>query len=251
MLAQPMNLVILENTDHVTGSIYRIDGPRLRHIRSILKAKHGETIEAGLLNGPIAAAKIIELTKTCATLDCTFAAAAARQSPAIDLICALPRPQTLKKVLQTAATMGVENIHLINANRVEQCYFSASAMEPQNIKKQLLEGLSQGKRTNLPKVQIHRRFRCFFEEILPRIETQQPGSLKLTADVHATKYLKPQTVKTSHRIIIAIGPEGGWVDFELEIMDRTGFKLFKLSNSTLRVENAVVAAIAQIEHIVR
>lgn len=242
-----MNLIILENTDHVAGTTYSIAGPRLRHIRNVLKAKHGDTIEAGLLNGPTATAKIIELTKTSATLDCTFAEPVPEQIPAIDLICALPRPQTLKKVLQTAATMGVENIYLTNANRVEQCYFSASAMQPQNIKTQLLAGLSQGKRTNLPKVQIHPRFRCFFEETLPRIESGQGSSLKLTADVDAADCLKPQTVKTASRIIIAIGPEGGWVDFELEIMDRTGFKRFKLSNSTLRVENAVVAAIAQIE----
>jgi len=242
-----MNLIILENTDHVTGSTYRIEGPRLRHIRTVLKAKYGDTIEVGLLNGPTATAKIIELIKTHATLDCTFADPTPQQTPAIDLICALPRPQTLKKVLQTAAAMGVENIYLTNANRVEQCYFSASAMEPENIKTQLMTGLSQGKRTNLPKVQIHTRFRCFFEETLPRIESAQGDSLKLTADVDATGYMDPQTVKTAPRIILAIGPEGGWVDFELEIMARTGFNRFKLSNSTLRVENAVVAAIAQIE----
>lgn len=242
-----MNLIILENTDHITGTTYRIEGPRFRHIRTVLKAKLGDNIEAGLLNGPTATAKIIELTKTSATLDCTFADPTPQQTPAIDLICALPRPQTLKKVLQTAATMGVENIYLTNANRVEQCYFSASAMDSQNIKPQLLAGLAQGKRTILPKVQIHPRFRCFFEETLPRIESQQPSSLKLTADVNATDCLNPQTVKIAPRIILAIGPEGGWVDFELEIMARAGFKRFKLSNSTLRVENAVVAAIAQIE----
>lgn len=242
-----MNLIILENTDHVKDSTYRIEGPRLRHIRSILKAKQGDTIEAGLLNGPTAAAKITEITKTHATVDCTFAKPIPPQKPAIDLICALPRPQTLKKILQSAATMGVENIHLTNANRVEQCYFSASAMNPQNIKAQLLEGLAQGKRTRLPKVQIHPRFRCFFEDILPRIQSEKPDSLKLTADVQATSYLDSRTLKNVSRVILAIGPEGGWIDFELEIMDRAGFDRFKLSNSTLRVENAVVAAIAQIE----
>jgi len=242
-----LNLIILENSDRIDPATYRIEGPRLRHIRTVLKAKLGDNIEAGLLNGPTATAKITELTKTSATLDCTFADPIPEQTPAIDLICALPRPQTLKKVLQTAATMGVENIYLTNANRVEQCYFSASAMDSQNIKIQLLAGLAQGKRTLLPKVQIHPRFRCFFEEILPRIESEQGGSLKLAADVDATDYLNSQKVKTAPRIILAIGPEGGWVDFELEIMARTGFKSFKLSNSTLRVENAVVAAIAQIE----
>jgi len=241
-----LNLIILENTDYIEGTTYRISGPRLRHIRTILKAHLGDTIEAGLLNGPTATAKITELTKTSATLDCTFAEPIAQQTPAIDLICALPRPQTLKKILQTAATMGVENIYLTNANRVEQCYFSASAMEPENIKHQLLAGLSQGKRTNLPKVHINPRFRCFFEETLPRIEAQQPESLKLVADVDAKNYLT-EIGKITPRIIIAIGPEGGWIDFEIEVMDRMGFKSFKLSNSTLRVENAVVAAIAQIE----
>lgn len=245
-----MNLIILENSDHVGGNIYRIDGGRVRHVRDVLKATCGDTVEVGLLDRAPGRAEIIELTKTSAKLDCVFSDEPSCQGPVIDLVCALPRPQTLKKVLQSAAAMGVENIYLTNANRVEQCYFSASSMEPENIKRQLLAGLSQGKRTKLPKVQIHPRFRCFFEETLPRIEAGQPDSLKLVADVEAANFLT-EIPKTAPRIIMAIGPEGGWIDFEIEIMNRVGFNRFKLSNSILRVENAVVAALAQIEMLTR
>ena len=49
------------------------------------------------------------------------------------------------------------------------------------------------------------------------------------------------------KFLLAIGPEGGWNDFELNFMEDFGFDKYKLTQSILRVENAVTASIAQIE----
>ncbi len=48
-------------------------------------------------------------------------------------------------------------------------------------------------------------------------------------------------------ILLAIGPEGGWNNFEVNLMQEKGFTKFKLSESILRVENALTATLAQIE----
>ena len=227
--------------------MYRAGGGRGRHITGVLSGKVGDEIEVGLLDGPIGVAKICEIADNEVTLECAWGEVQRPQRPALDLVCALCRPQTVKKVLQIAAVMGLERVFLVNAKRVEQCYFNASVMGKDSIKRQLVAGLAQGKRTKLPRVEVHGRFGCFFEETLPRMESPHGKCVKLVADVDAKSRLVPGSVVDAERIILAIGPEGGWVDFELEVMERAGFERFRLSNSILRVENAVVAAIAQIE----
>ncbi len=242
-----MNLIILENSDLICGNMYRVGGGRSRHITGVLSGKVGDEIEVGLLDGPVGVAKICEIAGNEVTLECVWGEVKPPRKPAIDLVCALCRPQTLKKVLQSAAVMGVDRVFLVNSKRVEQCYFNASVMSKESIKRQLVAGLAQGKRTQLPRVEVHGRFGCFFEETLGRMESSHGKCIKLVADVDAKSRLEAASLVDAERIILAIGPEGGWVDFELEVMKGAGFERFRLSNSILRVENAVVAAIAQIE----
>ncbi|NIP44236.1 MAG: RNA methyltransferase, partial [candidate division Zixibacteria bacterium] len=54
---------------------------------------------------------------------------------------------------------------------------------------------------------------------------------------------------SSGRILLAIGPEGGWVPFEIEMMQNHGFQKCTLGRWILRVEHAVTASLSQIEMI--
>jgi len=239
---------MLSPEDKVAENRFAVSGKRFGHIVNILRSKVGDSLEVGLIDGPTGNGVIRSIEKDSVILECTWSQDNISQKPALELIVALPRPQTLKKVLQISATMEVERLHLVNANRVEQCYFNASVMEPESISYHLLKGLSQGKTTTLPKVSTHPRFRCFFEEILPRLEkdTQSDKIVKLLADVQADEYLTPAGIKGADRIFLAIGPEGGWVPFELEVMQTQGFKVFKLGRWPLRVEHALVASLSQL-----
>ena len=225
-----MNLLILSEEDRVDGLRFAVGGKRARHIVRILRGGIGDSLEVGLIDGPRGQGVIESIEKDSVVLECRWFDNVKKETPSIELIVGLPRPQTLKKVLQIAATMGVDRLHLGNANRVEQCYFNASAMEPEAIRYHLIKGLSQGKRTGLPQVKAYPRFRCFFEEDLPRLEedSEKGKSVKLVAEVGAVEYLGRRQIEGAGRVFLAIGPEGGWTPFELEVMERQGFKGFKL-----------------------
>ncbi|NNK13102.1 MAG: RNA methyltransferase, partial [Desulfofustis sp.] len=47
-------------------------------------------------------------------------------------------------------------------------------------------------------------------------------------------------------VLMAIGPEGGWNEYELEQMRTRGFDQFSLGHRILRVETAVTAVHASI-----
>jgi len=243
-----MNLILLTDDMAIDTGAYRLTQSQAEHVRTILRAQSGDTLQVGLLDGPVGTARIERLTESEVVIRCETLTDAVPLLPTIDLICALPRPQTLKKVLLTAATMGVRRIHLIRANRVEKSFFHSPLLEPERYTPFLLEGLSQGKLTRLPDVQVHDRFKRFFEDTLPEFESHEPDpALKIVPDLDTGAHLRTVYSGEETRLLIAIGPEGGWVPFEVELLQGRGFQRVTLGRFTLRVETAVTAALSQVE----
>ena len=246
-----MNLLILTENDATGEHRYRIDDHRADHIRHVLKLVPGDHLEVGLLNGPQGTAVVEGVSTDAVTIRAEQLEMIAEPVPIIDLICALPRPQTLKKVLLTSAMMGVRRLHLVRANRVEKSYFQSPLLQPQNYERYLIEGLSQGKLTRMPEVSIHDRFRRFFEDQLRENYSEDSDSLcQLLPDPECETSLAnvyPRDANLCPSVLPAIGPEAGWVPFEIELMERIGFQRFKLGRWMLRVETAVAAVLAQIE----
>jgi 16S rRNA (uracil1498-N3)-methyltransferase len=165
--------------------------------------------------------------------------------PETDLILALPRPIMLKRIFSQAATFGVRKIYLINASRVEKSFFSASLLAENNYYPLLLHGLEQAVDTMVPEVSIYKRFRPFVEDLLhqaiddcPVRLAAHPGPFPSLAQTVSLPLIK--------RAAIAIGPEGGWVDFEIEKFRAAGFQPFSMGPRILRVDSAVPALLAQL-----
>lgn len=242
-----MNLVILTEQDRKSDKAYHLSDSRADHIRSVLHLSAGDSVEVGLLDGPRGRATVESASDEGIVLTCAEMTDVPPPVPEIDLICALPRPQTLKKVLMTVATMGVRRLYLIRANRVEKSYYQSPLLEEGNLRRFLIEGLAQGKVTRLPVVTIHQKFRQFFEDSWPAFENAEAGdALRLLPHPEAVETVG-DCVSSVRRLVLAVGPEGGWVDFEVELMTGTGFRPVRLGPSILRVESAVTAAVAQVD----
>lgn len=243
-----MNIILLKNSDLVKSNLYKLTDKRAAHIRDILRAQKGDALEIGILNGPLGKAKIASLEKDEITLKIIKLYKQQEKKLETELICALPRPQTLKKVLSVSAAMGVSRIYFIKSNRVEKSFFHSTLLKNENYFGHILEGLSQGKRTKPPEIYFYKRFKKFFEDTFAQEKTNETKfALKLLAEGSFNNYLTDVLPKTVTNITLAIGPEGGWIPFEIKFMEKHGFIPFKISNSVLRVESAVTAALAQIE----
>lgn len=237
-----MNLILIdpqEITDHTATLTDR----RAAHIRKTLRSKEGDTIRVGLVNGLIGTGLIRRIEPGLVVLDVTTDTPPPPKTPT-SLILALPRPIMLKRVLTQATSMGIEKIFLINANRVEKSFFKASLLTEDNLRDYLLLGLEQAIDTKLPEISIHHRFRPFIEDYLP--ETAQNCPVKLVAHPGGNKTLTPSLLpEPTSPALLAIGPEGGWVDFEIELFRKHGFNRFSLGPRILRVDTAVPAILAQ------
>ncbi len=239
-----MNLILIE-PDEIKNSTVFLAGRRCDHIRKVLRSKPGDKIKVGLLEGDIGVGRILEIGPKHVVLELNFDTLPPPQNPTA-LILALPRPIMLKRVLAQAASMGVARIFLINANRVEKSFFNASLLEKQNYQIFFRQGLEQAVDTRLPEISIHHRFKPFVEDVLPEILNDYP--VRLVAHPDAANPL-PQVVRPplTAKALLAVGPEGGWVDYEIQKFSELHFKPFSLGARILRVDTAVPALIAQLD----
>lgn len=239
-----MNLILLCDRDKIENEIYRLDDFRAVHIINVLRFKKDDQIKVGFVGGSKKLATILEADKNSIKLKLEQTIPDNIPSSNIDLIVALPRPQILKKVLFICGMMNVNKLHLIRSHRVEKSFYQSPLLKEDNIKKQLYDGMMQGENLNLCEVIIHERFKNFFQDHLT--DKYDQNYLKLCADSRTVNSLDKFVKSSQNKLLVAIGPEGGWVDFEIELIQSIGFELFTLGAYNLRVEYAVNAAISQL-----
>jgi RsmE family RNA methyltransferase len=239
-----VNLILVRGEELAPGNLVTVSGERARHIHSVLRAGPGATIRVGLLNGPFGQATVTRVQAERVVLSCSFEGRAP-EAPRIDLLLALPRPKVLNRLWSQLAALGVGRIVLANAARVERCYFDSHVLSPEVFTPRLIEGLQQARDTRLPEVLVRRRFKPFVED---ELDALFPAGLRLAADPGGEQRigdsLRPQGGEASGRVLLAVGPEGGWVPFELDLLRAHGFKVVGMGERTLRTDTACIGLLS-------
>ncbi len=237
-----MNQVLLFPEDYTAVNEATLwahsEDPRATHIHEILKAVPGQKIKVGLLNTGQGLATIVSCDRKKTVLEVSTLSKP-KPSPfqGVTLLVALPRPQTLKKVLETAATFGVGEILFVKTARVEKSFFQSTLLKDEAYRPYVYFGLQQGGYVTPPKISFFLD-RTFWETV-----ASHPH--KYIAHPSASAGIFTNPLKTP--LLLAIGPEGGWLDEEVSLFVSRGFQEVSLGRTLHRVENAVCAALAQIE----
>jgi RsmE family RNA methyltransferase len=129
--------------------------------------------------------------------------------------------------------MGIKEIYIIRTWRVEKSYWGSPVLEEGNLLRQVIAGLEQGRDTVLPVISIRKRFRPFVEDELPSISQ---GTLALAAHPAAEN---PCPRGVGCAVTLALGPEGGFIPYEIDALASTGFQPVSLGGRILRVETAL------------
>jgi len=235
-----MNTLILE-PDQFTGTNKAVLSERqLKHVLTVLKLKHGDTLCVGKLNGLLGHATFINKGERYG-LDNILLQTRPPACLDFKVVLALPRPQMLKRILQTVAIFGVKELHLIQSNRVEKSFWQSPKMYDEAIRDQLILGLEQSKATQLPVVEKHHNFARFISSTEERADNTYT---KLIA--HPGNYPILPTNKKDEKMIIAIGPEGGFTQQEVAQFVSTGYSPVQLGPRILKVETAVTAFLGRL-----
>ena len=233
-----MNLLLFAAGECTEDGLLRISGRRAAHLRQVLRTKPGDELQVGEIDGQIGRGLVVAIDKHSAELQVTLHGQPPPKLP-VTLLLALPRPKMLRRILRAAAEFGAAEIHLLNSYRVEKSYWQTPVLAPATIRDYLLQGLEQSRDTLLPPVHLHPRFKPFVEDQLPSLIADRDALLAHPGDTP----LAPTGL--TRPTLLVVGPEGGFIPYEVEKLLAAGCRQVSLGPRILRVENAVAALLGR------
>lgn len=242
-----MNRILFEKSE-ITDGVAEFSGERAAHIVEVLHSEVGDTVKTGELDSKIGTGVVkkiesveskdgksyvirLELSHTGESLQ-----------PWADLILAPPRPRVFKRLLPQLAAMGVGDIVLVGAKKVEKAFWGATVLKEENYRPLLVDGLMQSGTTIVPRLELRRNFVRFIRE---ELDSLYPDATRIVAHPYNAE---PIGEPPQGRLLIAIGPEGGWTDEEVELLKSKGFQCRSLGGRILRTDTATVALLAKLNN---
>jgi len=233
-----MNILILKENEKISDEKFKITGSKFLHLKNILQVKVGQKIFTGELDGLRGFAEVLEINPTSILVNVDLNQKPLEALP-IKLILALPRPKILKRILRNISMLGVKEVYLINTYKVEKSFWKSKVLVDKNYETYFLQGLEQSRDTLMPRLYLKNRFKPFVEDELPAIIK---GSTALAA--HPGPHpVFPQGIRNP--LTLAIGPEGGFTDYEIDKLIEAGFQVVQCGTRILRVETALVSLLSQ------
>ena len=232
-----MNRILFEPTE-LKDAVATFGGERAAHVLGVLHGEIGQTLKTGVIDGPIGTSTITAIADGEITVRCTHDAEA--PGPWFDLILAPPRPRVMKRLLPQLASLGVGTIVLVGAKKVEKDFWGATLLKEANYRPLLVDGLMQAGTTALPKLLLRRNFRAFLRD---ELETLFPTANRVVAHPDPEGGFADGR---AGRLLLAVGPEGGWTDDEVALLASLGFARCSLGGRILRTDTAVIALAAKL-----
>ena len=234
-----MNLLLVDPAELAADATCTVRDRRAVHLRTVLGAGVGAHVRAGVIGGGVGRAEVLADDGVAITLGLAITEPVPAPLP-IELVLAIPRPKVLTRVIEAAAAFGVLRIELTNAWRVDKSYLHSPRLAPDALALAARLGAEQGATTHLPPITIHRR-------LMELCDARWPGppAVKLIAHPGAPP-IEAAVAGRPAPLVLAIGPEGGWIEREVETFVARGFQPVSLGTPILRVETAVAAALGQL-----
>jgi 16S rRNA (uracil1498-N3)-methyltransferase len=219
-----VNLLLVEPSELAADGTCTVRDRRALHLRTVLGAEVGSRVRAGVVGGGIGSAEVLGDDGTAIALRLALTDPPSLPLP-IELVLAIPRPKVLGRVVEAAAAFGVARIELTNAWRVDKSYLRSPRLAPDALALAARLGAEQGATTHVPPIAVHHR-------LMALLDARWPGPAAVPGVPAA--------------LVLAIGPEGGWIAREVDTFVARGFAPVSLGAAILRVETAVAAALGQL-----
>ena len=233
-----MNMLLLDKEDFTSQGLVSVTGRRFTRLKDFIHIEVGKKIKAGVRNESCGSAEVLEIMPDQVKLDYR-PESSPPPAPPLTLIIALQRPQTFSKVIHSAVTLGIKQIHFIHTFKVEKSYWQSSRLRPESLQEEIDLALEQAADPLEPQLFFHKRFKPFVEDELEKIAG---SSLRLLGDPSGTAPVPLHGTP----ITLALGPEGGFTEYEINTLREHSFKSISLGTRILRTEFALAALLGKL-----
>lgn len=260
-----MNLILLQLKDFldrvaaedgasVTGVVELSDHRRVEHVLKTLHGEVGSILQCGEADGMIGKGELVEIKppaeggapkshsvkgrkiEPCPTLVIRVTLDQPPPPPSpVTVGIALCRAKSFPKILETLTVLGVKRIFILNTERVEPGYWHTHTIQPEYLREFLTLGLEQTVDTMYPVVTVHKNLDRFIEKQVPGLVAET--KINLIAHPDEAGVSCPRGVTEPCNLLI--GPEGGFIDPEVDRFRELGFTCVTLGPRILPVQTAV------------
>lgn len=238
-----MNLLLL-HPDECQGGLVCLTDRRAEHLRKVLKVTPGATVRAAVVGQGGAVARVRATSEREVLLEVGDVAAWA--TPVDHVVLAIPRPKALSRIVQTVSSFGLRSITLINAWKVDKSYLSSPRLHAERLLEDVMLGCEQGQQCHPPVMRILTRFSLFLEqehELFTEPCTRVVLHPRTPHLLHTILGESPGAGSASSSCVLVLGPDGGFLDQEIQGLMDHGYVPARLNVGPLRTEAAAAAAL--------
>ncbi len=229
-----MNILLLPELDNNQSSINITERSQISHIQQVLELKVGDSLKVGSVNGRLGTAVIESVSDTKLKLGCLNLDIMPPSKLDLTVVLALPRPKVLRRLIMDMTAIGVAEIILVNSYRTDKSYWQSPMLN--RIDEFVTEGLQQGVDTIAPNIQLKKRFKPFVED---ELSLWAKDRSLVVAHPYSPLSFNQYIEQSGLPQVLCIGAEGGWIDYEVGLLQEHGCQPIHIGSRILRTEAAV------------
>jgi len=177
----------------------------------------------------------------------------------VTLLLSVFKFDRMEWAIEKAVELGSSRIVPVLAERTEKHLAQAAAKRAERWRRLALEAAKQSRRSDLPEIGEPTRLAAILASDQPAADRDDPGAEGIAASSPPLRILLSEMEEDQPLlrilqqnasdaemggITLAVGPEGGWSAAEIALFTRAGWHSASLGPRILRVETAVIAALA-------
>jgi 16S rRNA (uracil1498-N3)-methyltransferase len=222
--------------DEVSGNRAALTGDHADHLVRVLRARVGQefdiaagvTLRRGRIVSVAAGRVEFELGEEVSAVSVAN----------VTLLLSVFKFDRMEWAIEKCTELGVTRIVPVIARRTDAHLAAASDKRTERWRRIALQAAEQSRRTTPPEVAVPLKLKDAVD---------LPGAAQILL-AEAEQQVLLRDVLDSHpdqgEILLAIGPEGGWADDEVQLFKNAGWISASLGSTILRAETAAIAATA-------
>jgi 16S rRNA (uracil1498-N3)-methyltransferase len=222
--------------DEVLGNRAALTGEHADHLLRVLRAHVGQ--EFDIATGTVVRhGRIVTIQEDRVGFELGEEVPAATVAK-ITLLLAIFKFDRMEWAIEKCTELGVSRIVPVIARRTDAHLASAAVNRAERWRRIAVQAAEQSRRTNPPEIVAPLKLKDAVIDgaACLRIVLAESEQETLLRDVLASS--------PARAITLAIGPEGGWADDELQLFQKSGWTCASLGSTILRAETAAIAATA-------
>jgi 16S rRNA (uracil1498-N3)-methyltransferase len=223
--------------DEVSGSHAALTGSHAEHLVRVLRARVGQEFDI-VADGVVRRGRVAEVGEGRVAFELGDEISSEPASVNLTLLLAVFKFDRMEWAIEKATELGAAQIVPVIARRTDAHLASAALKRAERWRRVAVQAAEQSRRNAPPEIA---------EPVKLREAASLPGALRVVLS-EAEQELSLQDVAAAnqgvHNVVLAVGPEGGWTEDELEFFRTEGWTSASLGPTILRAETAAIAGLA-------